>query len=59
MRVWIGLTGYARTGKDTVASLLQELEPRFELVSMGNLINNGIVSWLIVFRHADTDIIFL
>lgn len=38
MRVWIGLTGYARTGKDTVASLLQELEPRFELVSMGNLI---------------------
>lgn len=38
MRVWIGLTGYARTGKDTVAFLLQELEPRFELVSMGNLI---------------------
>lgn len=38
MRVWIGLTGYARTGKDTVASMLQELEPRFERVSMGNLI---------------------
>lgn len=36
--MWIGLTGYARTGKDTVARLLQELEPRFTVVSMGNLI---------------------
>lgn len=36
--MWVGLTGYARTGKDTVAKLLQELEPRFVVVSMGNLI---------------------
>ncbi len=41
MRVWIGLTGYAGSGKDLVASLLWELEPRLKLVSMGNLIKRS------------------
>jgi hypothetical protein len=41
MRVWIGLTGYAGSGKDLVAHMLQELEPRLKLVSMGNLIKRS------------------
>ncbi|API81834.1 putative dNMP kinase [Thermus phage G20c] len=41
MRVWVGLTGYARVGKDTVALMLEELEPRFKRASLGNIIKRS------------------
>jgi hypothetical protein len=38
----IALHGYARTGKDTVGRILQELDPRFHRIAMGDLIKRDL-----------------
>lgn len=46
MRLWIGFTGYARSGKDTAVKLMQEIDPRFRRISLGDIIKENVDSVL-------------
>lgn len=41
MKIWIGFTGYARTGKSTAAEIIKRRFPQFEVVSLGDLIKES------------------